>query len=804
MIVTYNWLKEFVDCNLAPEELAHRLTMAGLEVDAMELIGVGLDTVIVARLVSVDPHPEADRLTVCQVETGSGRVQVICGAKNHRSGDLVALAQVGSVLPGDFKIKRSKIRGLESQGMLCSEKELGLAEESVGIMILPAGLPLGIPVFEALGLKDVRFELGLTPNRADCLSIVGVAREVAAMTGSALRLPPAVVAENGEEIERQTSVTIEEPELCPRYAARLIRNVTIGPSPEWMVRRLESVGQRSINNVVDVTNYVLLELGHPLHAFDFRLLRGGRIVVKRAAGGALFTTLDSQQRPLESTDLTICDGEGPVALAGIMGGENSEIQTDTVDILLESAYFHPGAIRRTSKRLGIHTESSHRFERGADINMVPVALDRAAALIAEVAGGTVAKGAIDNYPKPMAARRIELSVHQTNRILGLVLTPAVIRGLLAAIGLESETGQEDNADVLCVNLPTFRPDLEREIDLIEEVARLNGYDRIPVSLPESRIACQMPPVHVERIGRARNAMVAAGFSEVINYSFVAPDAWDRIRLPLDDPRRQTVAILNPLNEEQSVMRTSLVPSLLETAARNLAYRSRDLRLFELRPVFLHAPDQELPRERQHLVAAICGRRAPEGWGQPDDAVDFFDLKGTVEDLFRQFRVTEVAWDPASSEPFMHPGKSCSIKAGSVPVGIIGEVHPEVLSRYQIDSPLYLVDLDLDAVFSKTGVFPGIRPLSRFPDVCRDSALLLAEDVTAGQLLQAIDRVKPRFVEDVLLFDVYRGAGVPAGQKSVAIRVRYRSPEKTLTDEEIQSAHGRIVKALEREFAAKIR
>ena len=737
MIVTYNWLKEFVDFNLGADELAHRLTMAGLEVDAMEEIGAGLDSVVVARLARVEPHPDADRLTVCQVETGGETVQVVCGARNHRSGDLVALAQVGSILPGEFKIKKSKIRGQDSLGMLCSQKELGLAEESAGIMILPPNLVLGTPVFEALGLKDVRLELGLTPNRADCLSIVGVAREVAAMIGQPLHLPTPAIEETGALIAEQTSVTIEEPELCPRYAARLIRGVTIGPSPDWLVRRLESVGQRSINNVVDVTNYVLMELGHPLHAFDFNLLRGGRIVVRRAADGEIFTTLDSQQRQLTTEDLTICDGVGPVALAGIMGGENSEIQPDTVAILLESAYFHPGAIRRTSKRLGIHTESSHRFERGADIAMVPVALDRAAGLIAEVAGGKIVPGLIDNYPQHQIPRSIDLSVARTNGILGLNLSPGIIGELLRAIGIEVATGE--NEDLLHASLPTFRPDLDREIDLIEEVARLNGYDRIPVTMPKSRIVCHVPPVHVERLTHVRDFMAAAGFSEVVNYSFVAPSAWDRILLEPSDPRRRTVAILNPLNEEQSVMRTSLVPSLLETVARNLAYRSRDLHLFELRSVFFPC-DDELPRERQHLAAAICGRRAPEGWGQGGENVDFFDLKGTVEDLFGQFRVTGVEWDSTTPEPFLHPGKSAILRCGETRFGVIGEVHPRVLSGYEIDQPVFLVDLDLDALFEQIGELAGIRPLSRFPDIGRDSALLLDEKISAAADLSS-DRTR---------------------------------------------------------------
>jgi phenylalanyl-tRNA synthetase beta chain len=409
MIVSYNWLKEFVDFNLPPEELGHRLTMVGLEVDAMEHIGAALDSVIVARLVEVERHPDADRLTVCQVDTGQEILPVVCGAQNHRTGDLVALAQVGSVLPGDFKIKKSKIRGQLSMGMLCSEKELGLAEEAEGILILPADCTLGEPVFQALGLKDVRYELGLTPNRPDCLSVLGVAREVSAIAGRPLHLPIPEVEETGPSIAELTSVQIEEPGLCPRYSARLIQGVHIGPSPEWLVRRIESVGMRSINNVVDVTNLILMELGQPLHAFDFNLLKERRIVVRSASNGQDFTTLDGQKRTLEASDLVICDGGGAVALAGIMGGGNSEINDATTDILLESAFFNPGTIRRTSKRLGMHTEASHRFERGCDVNMVPLALDKAAALIRQVAGGTIAKGMIDNYPSPIVEREIILS-----------------------------------------------------------------------------------------------------------------------------------------------------------------------------------------------------------------------------------------------------------------------------------------------------------------------------------------------------------------------------------------------------------
>ncbi len=804
MIVTYNWLKEFVDFDLDPADLAHQLTMAGLEVDGMELVGEGLDSVIVARLASVEPHPEADRLTICQVETGQDTVQVVCGAKNHRTGDLVAFAQVGSVLPGDFKIKKSKIRGRESFGMLCSETELGLAEESEGIMILPAGLELGTAAFDALGLKDVRYELGLTPNRPDCLSVVGVAREVAAMVGQDLKLPGASVQETGSAIGEQTSVTIEEAGMCPRYAARLIKGVKIGPSPDWLVRRLESVGMRSINNVVDVTNYVLMELGHPLHAFDFNLLRGKKIVVKRALEGERFTTLDSKEHQLKAGDLCICDGEGAVALAGIMGGENSEIQPDTVDLLLESAYFNPPTIRRSSKRLGIHTESSHRFERGADVNMVPVALDRAADLILQVAGGVLAKGVIDAYPQAVAERKITMTALRTSQILGIEIDALEIQRLLRSIGLSSELPMDRSDGALYITVPTFRPDLEREVDLIEEVARLNGYDKIPVTMPSGQSICHRPPVHFSESRMARNLMVASGYSEIINYAFISPKALERLGLGADDERRSTVAVLNPLTEEQSVMRTSLVPSLLETVSRNLAYRSRDLRLFELRPVFQTVQGEELPKEKLRLAAAVCGRAEIEGWSQGSQQVDFFDLKGMVEALLAAFQIDKVNWDGSRSESFYHPGKSCTLMHGKTVLGTLGEIHPKIQAEFELDLPVYLFDLDMDAFFAAAGDHPGFRPISRFPDVYRDSALLLDDAVSAQDVFDVLGKVKGKHLENITLFDLYKGPGIPEGKKSLAIRVRYRSTEKTLTDEEIQGVHGKIVKTLCKRLNAEIR
>jgi len=804
MIVTLNWLKEFVDISLNPEEIAHRLTMAGLEVEAVDYLGADLDSVVVAKLLSVERHPEADRLTLCQVDNGVETVQVVCGATNHKTGDLVAFAQVGSVLPGDFKIKKSKIRGLVSMGMLCSEKELGLSAEAAGIMILDPDFTLGMPVFEALQLKDVRFEIGLTPNRPDCLSVVGVARELAAMSGSKIHLPQPRVVENGQAASEQTSVVIEEPDHCPRYLARLIRGVKIGPSPAWLARRLESVGQRSVNNVVDITNLVLMELGHPLHAFDFSLLREGRIVVKNAIAGENFVTLDDQERKLLSSDLVICDGEGPVALAGIMGGQNSEIQDTTTDVLLESAYFAPNTIRRTSKRLGIHSEASHRFERGADINMAPFALERAAALIQELAAGEVCQGIIDTYPQEVQPCQIRLTRQKTCDILGIDLTLDAIGALLEGIDVQVSVAAEGEGDALNCVVPSFRPDLEREIDLIEEVARLNGYDAIPVTMPETRAMITVPQPRQALVSQLRDRMVAAGFAEIVNYSFYSADALGRIGLAEDDSRRNLIKIMNPLNEDQSVMRTSLVPSMLETVARNFSYRSLDQRLFELRPVFRLAAEGENASESYCLTAIMTGRREPLGWANHEDSVDFYDLKGVAERILTGFGAEAFEWQADAGENYFHPGKSCRIIQGDAVYGRIGEVHPQVAGNFDFEAPVYLLEIDVDALLSLKQKGVQFEQLSKFPDAFRDTAILVDEQVSASEVLQAIKKGSAKFVEDVCLFDLYRGKGVPEGKKSFAFRVRYRSAEKTFTDEEITKAHSRIVRLLDKELGAEVR
>jgi len=802
MIVTYNWLKEFVDVDASPQELCHRLTMAGLEVDSLKELGAGLESVIVARLDQVDPHPDADRLTLCQVNTGSEVVPVVCGATNHKVGDLVALAQPGTLLPGEFKIKKSKIRGQVSCGMLCSEKELGLADESEGIMILPAQLPIGQPVFDVMGWRDYQIEIGLTPNRPDCLSIIGVAREVAALYGKQLKLPMIKLTEASEAILSHASVDIEDSQACPRYAARMIRGVKIGPSPEWMVRRLEAVGMRSINNIVDVTNYVMMELGHPLHAFDFRFVEEGRIVVKCAHEGDRFATLDGQEHQLSGDDLMICDGRKAVALAGVMGGLNSEVQDDTETILLEAAYFNPVTVRRSSKRHGLHTESSHRFERGADVDMVPVALDRAAALMAEWGGGDVLAGVIDVYPQPLSQRKIKLSLASINRILDLPLDVATVIKCLESIGL-NVAPQATEDEIFVVSIPSFRPDLEREIDLIEEVVRLYGYDQVPVTMPIGAVDASVPPEHQRLQKKLRDMLVASGFSETINYSFIAANAVDKVELPQDDVRRRLTPILNPLSEEQAVMRTSLVPSLLEIVARNLNYRSTDLRLFELRPVFLSGEGGQTT-ERLSLAAVMTGRREQEGWAQSGDLVDFYDLKGAVEGFLTAFGLEHVRFAAVPTQPYLHPGKSCALTTeDGILLGYLGEVHPRTLSTFDIDQPVYLLDLDAEELLYQQVSRRSFTPLSRFPDVSRDTALLVDDEIRAEQILDVLRQYQARTVEDLTLFDLYTGQGIPPGKKSIGVRIRYRDMTKTLTEEEVGKAHDRMISTLCDKLAAEI-
>ncbi len=793
MNVTYNWLKEFVDFDETPEELAALLTMLGLEVESMEKLGEGLDDVVVALVEEKQQHPNADKLSLCRVNNGTEVLNVVCGAQNFKQGDTVALAQIGAVLPGDFKIKRSKIRGEESFGMLCSEKELGFAEESAGIMVLsPNVAPLGTSVFTALGLKDTNFEIGLTPNRSDCLSVIGIARDIAAKLGLKLKKSGSSLVEGTEKTDSIIGVTVENPELCPRYAARYISGCTIAPSPGWLVKRLNAIGIRSINNVVDVTNLVMMELGQPLHAFDCDRLAGKRIVVRSAGEGEQFTTLDNQLRTLTTADLVICDADRPVALAGVMGGLNSEIENSTTAILLESAFFKPTAVRKTSKRLGLHTESSHRFERGIDIDNVTRALDRAAALIVELAGGAMSQGCIDVYPGKCDRPAISFRPEKANELIGINLEREVIIDILTRL----ECLVTPNIDgSVAVIPPHYRIDIEREIDLIEEIARLNGYDKIPATMPIARVVSDRPTQHQEIEKQVRDLLVNSGMNEIINFSFTAPDAAGKLLLSDDDPRRTAIKLANPLVDEQSVMRTTLLPGLLETTARNMNFRSLDLKLFEIRRVYLPVEGADMPREPLCIVGAVTGSRDGDGWSRPNESVDFYDAKGIVETVLDSLDIGGVSWVTEDPETYYHPGKSCRIFAGRECIGSVGELHPLVQKNFGIEKPVYCFELDFEKLVKRSRTKKTIIAPSRFPDSTRDIAMLIPEELAAIKIVECINSVKSKEIEHVEIFDVYRGKGVPEGHKSVAVRVRYRSFERTLAEEEITTLHNKIISSL---------
>src|SRR5512133_665450 len=801
MKVTYNWLKEFVDFDLSPEALADLLTMLGLEVEGMEQQGGGMDDVVVARVEEKRQHPNVDKLSLCRVNNGSEVLDVVCGAQNFQQGDTVALAQIGAVLPGDFKIKRSKIRGEESCGMLCSEKELGLADESAGIMVLPSGIAaLGTPVFEALGLKDTLLEIGLTPNRADCLSVAGIAREIAAKLGKSVQYPDMPISEGSVAADATIGVTVEDADLCPRYAARYISGCQIAPSPGWLVKRLSAVGMRSISNVVDVTNLVMMELGHPLHAFDCEQLEGHRIVVRRAGEGELFTSLDEQQRTLTGDDLVICDAVRPVALAGVMGGLNSEISDTTTNILLESAWFKPAAIRRTSKRLGLHTESSHRFERGADIGMVPRALDRAASLIAQLSGGTIAQGVVDVYPGKTTPPVITLRPERAGALLGIELSLQEVADILVRLECTVSETAEGTLEVVP---PTYRIDIEREIDLVEEVARMKGFDAIPATMPIARVVSDRPTLHQRLERSVRDILVNHGMNEIINFSFTSPDAADKLLLPVDDIRRTAIKLANPLVAEQSIMRTTLLPGVLEAVARNLSFRTMDLKLFEIRRRYLPTAE-EMPREPLCIAGALTGSRVDSGWDSARDTVDFYDVKGIVENLLESLHIRGVKWIADTPEAYYHPGKSCSIMVGRDRIGTFGEVHPHVQENFEIEKPVYAFELDFAKLVKYANQKTSITAPSRFPDSTRDIALLAPDELPADKLLECINAVKAQEIEQVEIFDVYRGAGIQENFKSIAIRIRYRSYERTLTDDEIGGIHAKVVAALVNKLNVSIR
>jgi phenylalanyl-tRNA synthetase beta chain len=797
MNVTLNWLKAYIDFEFSPSELADRLTMLGVEVESVKHLGTELEGVIVGSVTSIRPHPNADKLVLCQVDTGeTEELQIVCGAPNAREGMLAPVATIGATLPVGLTIKRAKLRGETSQGMLCSEKELGLSDDAAGLMELSTDIPLGTPLSEALGLDDVVFELEITPNRPDCLSLIGVAREIRAETGNPLKLPTVDLQESGINIRDLTSVTIGAPDLCPRYAARVIQGVKVAESPAWLRQRLESVGIGVINNIVDATNFVLMEYGQPLHAFDYHKLAENRIVVRRARDNEQITTLDEVERELTPDMLVIADAEKPVALAGIMGGYDSEITETTCDVLLESAYFNPLSIRATAKALGISTEASYRFERGADPGAVLAALDRAAQLIAELTGGTICDGIVDVYPGQQSLTEIQLRPERVNFVLGTTIETAEMVQILDRLGFDVDaTGK-----VYQVVVPTFRSDVTREIDLIEEIARVYGYDNIPTTLPKGDIPVPAPTPKTEARRRIKHFLLAAGMMEAVNYSFCDPNCFDKIRLNADDPLRNTLQLRNPLSPEMSVLRTTLTPGLLENAQHNRNHQIDTIALFEIGGVFVHDGEEKEP---ERVTGVLAGQIGEGVYSDPYRHPDFFDIKGLVEGMLEVCGVVD--WTLQKTDaPTFHPGRNAEVLLGDRRIGVFGEVHPEVLENYDLPYKAYLFEFDLEGLADAATFAKRFEPISIYPKVARDLAIVVDKETLSDMPTELIYTTGGDAVDSVRLFDVYEGEQVPEGKKSLAYTITYHSATETLTDKAVNTLHDEVVKRLNRELGAELR
>jgi phenylalanyl-tRNA synthetase beta chain len=801
MKVSLNWLKDYVEIRMGLKELTELLTMGGLEVEQVVQMGEGFEKVVVAEINSIRKHPNADRLTWVEAKTDHEKFSIVCGATNIREGQKVPLALIGARLPNGMEIKKSKIRGVPSEGMLCSEIELGLGEDASGIMILPKDLSLGANLGKALGLMDTIIDISITPNRPDCLCVIGVAREIAALTHQKVRYPFPSLSGKGEEIHQKTSVTILDPDLCPRYVARMIEGVKIGPSPHWMRNRLEKVGIRSINNVVDMTNFVMMEWGQPLHAFAFELLEEGRIVVRRAQVGEEFVTLDGVKRTLDGEMLMICDGVKPVAIAGVMGGLNSEIKEDTKTVLLESAYFDPMSNRRTSKQVGLETEAAYRFGRGVDYGGCLSVANRAAQLIQELAGGRVVEGAVDAYPKPLKPRPIRLRLQRVHQVLGTEITAKQVKTCLEDLELDVQGG---DGDFLVVTPPSFRGDLEREIDLIEEVARLDGYERIPITLPKGPPSPEVKNRELLLEREAIGILLHHGYHEVITYSFSSPASGDLIGLMPDDMRRRYVKILNPLAEDFSVLRTTLISGLMETARYNLSRKNSNLKLFELKKVFIPQEGERLPREIKYLAGLAIGFDQDPHWAFSPRQVDFFDVKGCVEDLLEALQIKGIKFSRAGDIPYLHPGKASKVFLGEEVLGALGEVHPQVLSHYEIHGKAYLFEIDFEQVVRWAREERRFQPLAKFPAVYRDLSMVVDDALEAEKLVETIWTFQQPFIDEVNLFDIYRGAPIPEGKKGVSCRIRYQAHDRTLTDEEVNQYHEKVISRLREVFRVELR
>ncbi|MDR0886908.1 MAG: phenylalanine--tRNA ligase subunit beta [Clostridiales Family XIII bacterium] len=811
MLVPVSWLSQYVDIDIAPTELAERMILSGSNIETVETFGEGISGVVIGKITSITKHGDSDHLLICQVEVGAAAaaigfenpIQIVTGAQNVFEGAIVPVALHGAKLSDGLKIKKGKLRGEVSNGMLCSAAELGFDDKVIpfvskdGIWILNEDEfadKIGQDALDALELRDTIIDFEITPNRPDCLSIIGMARETAATLGKEISYPEVSLKE--ESTAGQTDdilkIDINKPELCRRYVGRIASDITIAQSPWWLQRRLMLTGMRPINNIVDITNYVLLELGHPIHAFDIRQIADQHIIVDTAAKDEHFTTLDSQDRILDEDVLLIKDSQKGVAIAGVMGGENSEVLDDTQTIIVEAANFNEDSIRKTSKKLGIRTEASARYEKGVDANLCAYANDRVCALIEEIGAGKVLSGRVDHYPTRVIAPEIIARVARVNAVLGTQIPASEMVTILESLEIEA-TLSENKQEILAIP-QTFRGDLKEEVDIIEEVGRIYGYENLGMTLHKDHVTVSVSKSWQVR-GTLRNLLTDLGLSESTTYSFVSPSTVDRVRIPADDIRRSMVRLINPLGEENSVMRTVLLPNTLEVLERNYKRGIAEAHFFEIGNTFIDLHDK-LPKEEQHLSLGLYG-----------GDIDFFGLKGIVLQVLTALGVDDVAFVQVTDDSTYHPGRCAKLVLGDTVIGTIGELHPDVAESYGISGSgvrVYAGELSVDILTQLSDTFHMYQPLPKYPSTSRDISLLVDEDVSVADVESIIKANGGQILEDVALFDIYRGTQIGEGKKSMSFSLTYRSSEGTLTDEDVAKVHENILKIIEEKTGATLR
>lgn len=807
MKATKQWLARYIGREFTDEQIADGLTRAGIEVESYGRPGGDLTGVRVARIVSCQAHPDAEKLQVCTVDAGTGEpCTIVCGAPNCRPGILVPAALPGATLPDGTAIRETRIRGVLSGGMLCSAAELGIdpslvrEEDRSGLWVLPDDLTPGEELSGAIGFDDTVFELGITPNRADCFGMINVARELAMMYEEEIRIPPVVPSKETPEIRGMVDIEIPDPDLCHRYLGRIVRDIRTGPSPAWMQACLRAAGIRPISNIVDVTNFVMMETGQPLHAFDYDTIRDARIVVRTAHRKETIRTLDGVERPLDPEILVIADSQGPIAVAGVMGGYQTEVTANTRNILLESAHFHHARVRNGSRLLGMRSEASGRFERGVSPEGSHYAVDRAVELIRELGAGTPVEGVRDAYPRPQETGTISLSYDSVNRTLGTGIPGSRICGYLGRLGFSLEAAEES----VRVRIPAYRMDLTEPIDLVEEVARIHGYDRIPTTLPLAAAHTERQDPAVFLAGRIRECLVGLGLCETLSYAFFDPGDLERMGLSSEHPWRQALPLQNPLSEAHSVMRTTLVPGLMHTAGRNLRRNQRTVGIFEIGNVFEASQSPGgLPREIRRVGIALSAEKKKFWYGMREEA-GFFELKGIAEGLLARFRVEDVRFESCTDHPAFHPGRTAWIRVGGQRAGILGELHPLVREAFDLPQRVCLAEIDAEVLAGTPDTVHRHRDLPRYPSVTRDIAFSVREDVTDQQIMDVIAEASNEKVVDYRLFDLYNGEQIEAGYKSLAYSLTYQDSGRTLTDGDVNRIHDGIRKSLEQKLAARLR